>query len=225
MLESIYTYHNKLDKNAKDVKRKIYPDTTSGVSKYKALYIAALSFITFLLLLLCLWQIKRYYYKEDLIIQYKINSTKPIISNCNEIDWNNLEKFYFRKVKLTKEIDKKTYKNIYKNVFDQKNKKYLIDEYCILKCNEKLIIADNKMAEGEIIPLPRKNYFYPSNQPEKGLWYNFDQQTISNYLNKEVENFYLNNKNQKHNIDNIHLSYAITWGMLFLFGLWMIRKA
>lgn len=172
----------------------------------------------FILLFLCLWQIDRMNWKKELIAQYINNAKLPPIENCDNINTENL----FRKIVITKTEPLKKIERIF---YNNDSKKYENKIYLAIKCANKNILYEQKTDNiGQIIPLPKKNIFYPKNEPNKNIWYNFDENSISDYLNLKVENYYIGSLIPNQNIDirNNHLAYAITWGALAIINLFFI---
>ena len=175
------------------------------------------------------WQLKRLAWKSDLIQQAQLNSlAEPIHGLSGQVN----DKMFFTKVQFDgKMLDSKKILLV-----ESCNKQYFYRIFAPVLIDKKIVVVDFGLTKDKNIVLPeifstegiifnfdRKNFFYPSNDPAKNLWYNLDYHTMKSYFVKNIENYYLK-ITPGHALDeqmiikpfatsyrNDHLMYALTW--------------
>jgi len=187
-------------------------------------------------ILLGIWQVNRMQWKNNLIDTAQTNSGLNPISSMPQ---NYEDSLLYRQVDFTAQLVK-TKKLIM--IPESYKQKFYYRVMAPVKLNDKLVLVDFGLAQSKNIQLPdkiktravifnfdRMNIFYPSNNPEKLVWYNTDHQTLKNYLGINIEPFYLKivpgfgiNENFvikpfATSYRNDHLMYAITWFVLAFF--------
>ena len=208
--------------------------------KTKKLFTLISIIISLLCFSLCVWQIKRLYWKKDLIknIENAYNSD-PININTLGGDLNN---FKFKKIYLEGYFlnEKNMFLGPRTNMnqvgynlitpFLIKDNRYILINRGWIK--EKIKIKNQKkkyLIKGILKEANVKNIFTPDNSIKENLWFyiNIDQMSKFSYL-KLIDGVFLDlvesRPDEKYTVinssmpkfSNNHLQYAITWAMLGL---------
>ena len=186
--------------------------------------------------LLGIWQLESLQWKNKLIETAQQNSS---LLPLDTIPTNFDENYLYRKVKFKAELVPNSKPIAIPESYKQK---YYYRVLAPVRIGNKIILIDFGLAPNKNVKLPheinsrgiifnfdRKNIFYPSNNPEKLVWYNTDYQTLNNYLGIQLEPYIIKiipgfSTNSEFVIKpfatsyrNDHLMYAITWFMLAFF--------
>ena len=211
--------------------------------KTKKLFTLISIIISLLCFSLCIWQVKRLYWKKDLIenIENAYNS-EPININTLSGDLNN---FIFKKIYLEGYFLNEKNMFLGPRVFNDKVGYSLITPFMLDDSRYVLInrgwIKEKKIntnknkkisVKGIIKEANLKNIFTPRNNKKKNLWYYIDIEQMSEFTglniikgvfldlisSSELQEYAIPN-NSKIKLSNNHLQYSVTWfflGIVFL---------
>ena len=215
------------------------------ILKTKKLFTLISIIISLLCFSLCVWQVKRLYWKKDLIknIENAYNS-EPININTLSGDLNN---FKFKKIYLEGYFlnEKNMFLGPRTNMnqvgynlitpFLIKDNRYIlinrgwIKEKIKIKNQKKKYLIKGILKKGNV-----KNIFTPNNSIKENLWFYINIDQMSEFADLIfIEDVFLDliesRPDEKYTVinssipkfSNNHLQYAITWGMLSLLFLVM----
>jgi len=211
--------------------------------KTKKLFTLISIIISLLCFSLCIWQVKRLYWKKDLIENIE-NAYNSEAININTLS-GDLNKFIFKKIYLEGYFLNEKNMFLGPRVFNDKVGYSLITPFMLDDSRYVLInrgwIKEKKIntnknkkisVKGIIKEANLKNIFTPRNNKKKNLWYYIDIEQMSEFtgLNiikgvfldlistSELQEYAIPN-NSKIKLSNNHLQYSVTWfflGIVFL---------
>lgn len=192
-----------------------------------------------LLLSLCIWQLQRLQWKENLIAEINFKTQLPPIKLPEDV---NVEEMLYRKVTLQGKYLHENEIYIYGGATKPSNEHFyyiltplqLNDGRTIIvnrgwvpekfksqKTRESSLIQNEVKVTGAIMPNEKKGTYTYNNQPKKNLWFYINLDEIGSFINRQVEPFYILAQNNgdsfpkgrevKPTLHNNHLGYALTW--------------
>lgn len=209
------------------------------ISKTKIIEIISVTVIFVMLCSLGTWQVKRLYWKKNLLKTINYNQTQHPVELTPDII-NNYYNYIYKKVYINGYFLHE--KEFYLYAGGRSNElgyfiltPLLSNNYSILinrgrvplDKKEKIkrsetLIKDKVRVEGIIMPAEQQTTFIPNNNYSKNEWFWIDIQQIGNITQLNLPNFYIIQQSTDANsvikpnlffinLPNNHLQYAITW--------------